>query len=80
MITTPNTGGPDVVEDGIDGFIVPIRDPEAIAHRLTLLREDPARLAAMSFAARQKAAADSWAHYEGQLVALIRSWLGQAAA
>ena len=30
VITTPHTGGPDVIADGVDGFLVPIRSAEAI--------------------------------------------------
>jgi glycosyltransferase involved in cell wall biosynthesis len=40
VITTPNAGS--VVRDGVDGFIVPIRDPDAIAERLELLAGKPA--------------------------------------
>jgi glycosyltransferase involved in cell wall biosynthesis len=39
VITTPNAGS--VVRDGVDGFIVPIRDAEAIAAKLDLLARDP---------------------------------------
>ena len=40
VITTPHTGGPDLMTDGRDGFIVPIRSPDAIADRLTRLAKD----------------------------------------
>jgi starch synthase len=75
VITTPHTGGPDVIEDGVDGFIVPIRDPDAIADRLAWLADDPDRLTAMGEAARRKAAAWGWERYERALVALVRPWL-----
>jgi glycosyltransferase involved in cell wall biosynthesis len=75
VITTPHTGGPDVIEDGTDGFIVPIRDPDAIADRLTLLADDRDRLAAMGEAACYKATDWSWSRYERELVALVRPWL-----
>ena len=38
IICTPNCGS--VVRDGVEGYIVPIRDPEALADRLTRLHED----------------------------------------
>ncbi len=53
VITTPNAGS--VVRDGIDGFIVPIRDAEAIAEKLELLAGDRERLAWMSRNARERA-------------------------
>ena len=40
VITTPNCGA--VVRDGVDGFVVPIRDAEAIADKVELLLADRA--------------------------------------
>ena len=37
VITTANTGGPDIISDGVDGFIVPLRSAFAIAEKLELL-------------------------------------------
>ena len=68
VITTPHTAGPDIIEDGIDGFIVPIRDATAIAEKLELWVRDRTRLAAMSEAARATAARFSWASYRRRLV------------
>ena len=53
VITTPNCGS--VVRDGIDGFIVPIRDAEAIADRIELLLADRALRARMGRNARARA-------------------------
>jgi alpha-maltose-1-phosphate synthase len=47
--------GRDIVEDGKEGFVVPIRDPEAIAERLGELHADTARRREMAAAARAKA-------------------------
>jgi alpha-maltose-1-phosphate synthase len=68
VITTTNTGGPDVIDDGIDGFIVPIRDPEAIAERLVRLHQDEDFRMAMACAARRKAAIWGWPRYERAMV------------
>jgi glycosyltransferase involved in cell wall biosynthesis len=46
VVTTPNAGS--VVRDGTDGFIVPIRDAEAIVQKLELLVRDRKMLAWMS--------------------------------
>jgi glycosyltransferase involved in cell wall biosynthesis len=51
VICTTNCGGADLVRDGVNGFVVPIRDPEALAKRLAALRDDPDRLAEMKRAA-----------------------------
>lgn len=53
VITTPNSGS--VVRDGIDGFVVPIRDVDAIARSVRLLHDDRARLFEMSHNARFRA-------------------------
>ena len=66
VITTPNAGS--VVRDGVDGFIVPIRDSEALAAKIELLAKDPELLAWMSQNARQRAAEFSWERYGERLV------------
>jgi glycosyltransferase involved in cell wall biosynthesis len=53
VIATPNTGS--MVCDGLDGFIVPIRDKEAIAAKLDLLMNNPGLLEEMSRGARLRA-------------------------
>ena len=62
VITTPN-GPADVVRDGIDGFVVPIRDPAAIAEKLDCLRSNPALRAEMGRRARARAEQFDWARY-----------------
>jgi alpha-maltose-1-phosphate synthase len=79
VITTPNTGGPELMTDGRDGFIVPIRAPDAIADRLTRLAEDRDLLAAMSQAALATARRNSWERYE-QRIAEIVAGIGSARA
>ncbi|MBD2250102.1 glycosyltransferase [Nostoc parmelioides] len=41
VISTRHGGIPELVEDGVSGFLVPERDAEAIAHKLTYLIEHP---------------------------------------
>lgn len=54
VIATANTGAADLFTDGVEGFIVPIRDPDALADRLVRLAGDPALTAAMGRAARER--------------------------
>ncbi len=72
VITTIHTCGPDVIQDGIDGYIVPIRSAEAIAGKLDLLATDRARLMAMKAAAREKAELHPWKTYRQRLVEMAR--------
>ena len=41
VIASTNTGALDLIKDGTEGFIVPIRSPERIAERLQQLADDP---------------------------------------
>lgn len=45
VICTPNTGS--IVQDGVDGFIVPMRDTQAIVERLVMLADSPDMLSGM---------------------------------
>lgn len=71
-IATDHTAGPDVIENELDGFIVPIRSAEAIADRLDLLASDEDRLMTMKRAAKQKAASFGWENYRRRLVEVAR--------
>ena len=77
VITTAHTAGPDLLEDGVDGFLVPTRSAAAIAEKLELLVREPERVAAMGEAARRKAAACSWAAYRRRLAAVVGGWVGR---
>lgn len=75
VITTPHTAGPDILDEGVDGFIVPIRNPSAIAERITWLAEDEAMRQRMANAALEKASWMSWDHYEARIARLITGWM-----
>jgi alpha-maltose-1-phosphate synthase len=76
VIATPNTAAPDLLDDGRDGFIVPIRSADAIAARLTQLAEDRDLLVQMSEAARQKAAQCTWDEFRRKLVKAVTATIG----
>jgi alpha-maltose-1-phosphate synthase len=76
VITTPNSGGADILRDGIDGFIVPIRDPDAITSRLLELYRDRALLQQMSDSARERAAQLDWKACKARTVAAVWEALG----
>ena len=69
VIVSENTGTRDAVRDGTDGFIVPIRAPDAIAEKLQWLHDHPAERAAMGRAAREQALNYPWTRYGDELVA-----------
>jgi len=64
MVVSANSGGADLVTEGDNGFVVPIRDPQAIADKLSLLFHDRVRLRAMKQAARASIENRfTWDHY-----------------
>lgn len=73
VITTPNSGS--VVRDGIDGFIVPPRDVDALRERIERLIRDRDLRQAMSLNARKRAEEYSWGKYHERLAALVRASL-----
>lgn len=54
LVVTDVPGCRHVVRDGIDGFVVPPADPDALADALARLATDPALLARMGSAARER--------------------------
>jgi glycosyltransferase involved in cell wall biosynthesis len=80
VITTSHTCGPDVLTEGEDGFIVPIRNPQAIAEKLALLHRDRECLAAMSVAASKKAKSLTWERYRQGVVEVVRETLALKSA
>ena len=75
VIATANTGACESVRDGVEGFIVPIRDSQAIASCLQGLVDNRERLAAMRRSCLRRAAERSWHGYEQALSAVLAPWL-----
>ena len=73
VIASTHSCGPDVIREGLDGFIVPVRDPQSIADRLDRLASDAGLLASMSQEATQRAADFTIDSYSDRLVSAIKS-------
>ncbi len=73
VIATLNSGAADIIDDGVHGFLVPIRDSRAIAEKVVWCREHPEELAEMSRAARRRAEELSWQSYRSRLGAVVAS-------
>jgi len=69
VITTENTGS--VVRDGIEGFIVPVCDPEAIATAVRALADNPELRRSMSTNALLRAAEHTVESYGERLLAAL---------
>lgn len=65
------TGADQIVRDGTDGFIVPLRDPDAICESWTRLQQSPELRRSMGENARRRAEAFTWQAYRGRVVQTI---------
>ena len=72
VVATANSGADMAIEHGVNGFIVPIRDADAIARHVIEFFNDRERLAAMSAAAARRAADMSWAAREALFIETLR--------
>jgi len=71
LLVTPNAGGEDLITPGETGFLVPIRDPAALAEKISWLLEHRSERAAMRAACRARAEKISWASYRRSLLAAL---------
>jgi glycosyltransferase involved in cell wall biosynthesis len=55
VVATTNTGAPDLFSDGVEGYIVAIRDADAIREKVLSLYRQPELLDEMSRAALKRA-------------------------
>lgn len=79
VIVTAN-GPADIVRDGVDGFIIPARDPEAIAEKLETLYRDPALREEMGRNASRRAAEFGWSAYADKAMACLADLCARAPA
>jgi glycosyltransferase involved in cell wall biosynthesis len=74
VIASTNTGGDDLLSGGAEGFIVPIRDVDALANRLQQLADDPDLQHRMSEAALLRVKTlGGWRQYGDGWEKLLRS-------
>ncbi len=76
VIATDHSGAPDVITDGEEGFLVPVRDPAAIAEKVLFLYKHRGLLEQMSGKALSKARTQlTWDTYGEQVVGIYRKLL-----
>ena len=71
VLTTPCGGGPACITDGVEGWIVPPRDVDALVDRLRAAAADRDRLYAMGRAARARAERWTWHEAGAALLAAL---------
>jgi glycosyltransferase involved in cell wall biosynthesis len=79
VIATTNTGACDLLTEGVDGFIVPIRDPAALTERMERLASDRNLQREMSANAQAKVLSfGGWEQYGDRWEQLLRELTGKA--
>jgi glycosyltransferase involved in cell wall biosynthesis len=68
VMTTPNGGGPECITDGLDGWIVPARDIDALVARLRACAADRDGTARVGRAARARAERWTWPDATASLI------------
>jgi glycosyltransferase involved in cell wall biosynthesis len=69
VVTTHHCGA--LVRDGVEGFVVPVRDAAALAERLQQLIEDRALRQRLGAAARRRALEHGWSRYGERLLSAL---------
>lgn len=72
VICSEGAGASEAITDGVDGFIVPPRDPEAIADRLQYLQKNPDIVAAVGQRAMKTASNFGWQNIRRQYIDMWR--------
>ena len=79
VIASENTGAADIVTDGYDGFVVPIRRPDLAAARIDQLQFDTDLRIGMGANARKTAMTLTWKRYGSTLYdAMATAWRKEA--
>jgi len=74
VITTPHSMGPDVISEGKNGWIIPIRDSVAIANAMVQLRDkSDDEFAQMKLFSRSSALEFTWERYSQNLAEVTKS-------
>jgi glycosyltransferase involved in cell wall biosynthesis len=76
VLTTTNTGGPELITDGREGWCVPAHDAGALAERIEWAYSNRDELYEMGRRARSRAEQWTWADYRRKLARELSAHLG----
>ena len=68
IIVTPNTGGEDLIKEGITGYLVPIRSPEKIAEAISSMMANWKNREAIQKLCQKKAREYTWQNYAQNII------------
>ena len=69
VICTENTGGAEIVDDGVNGFVIPIKNIDILKEKILYLYNNNNKLKEMSLNAHEKAQSNlSWENYGNKII------------
>ncbi len=78
VITTRNTAGPDLIDSGKNGFIVPIRDSEKLAETMQWCIDHRSEVRDIGRAAAGTVSRWQWNHYRAALGAAVDTFMSES--
>ena len=74
IITTEATAGPDLIQDGVEGHLIPSGELDALSEAMEDCASEPERLESMALAARRSAERFSWDAYGERWQQILRDF------
>jgi glycosyltransferase involved in cell wall biosynthesis len=68
VIVTENVGIKELIQEGVNGFVIPIRDINTLKERLLFLYQNKAKRLQMGYEARQRVQEFTWDQYGKRLI------------
>ena len=75
IICSENTGGSEIVDDGINGYVIPIKNIEILKNKIQEFYYDRSKLKNFSLNALKKTKDISWENYGNKLINAYQSIL-----
>lgn len=77
VITTRHTAGADLIRDGVNGWLVPVRDVEALTEVMHWCLHHRDKVVAAGEEAARSAARWQWSDYRARLASCVREAVGK---
>ena len=76
VICTTNTGGSEIIDDGINGYVIPIKNIKILMDKIKILYNDKNKLQEMGRNAHLKASSQlSWKEYGDKMLDIYQKLL-----
>lgn len=79
ILSTSRTAAPDLIQEGVEGFVVEARKPERLAEKIDWAATHRAELSAMGEAARRQAEKFTWQRFRREVSCVVGEFLSSPA-